>query len=152
MSSLKLIDEATGQSIETTGCATFLPYMGIEQVNLGLGRASLTWQFDEGCHANGMKVAHGGVVGTLLDVVMGYAASNATGELQPIATVAMTTHFIQPISGKVTAQGSVSRAGSGLVYCVGEVRNAAGEIAAQGLATFKIMRARASAEISGACQ
>jgi uncharacterized protein (TIGR00369 family) len=81
--------------------------------------------------------AHGGLVMTMLDIALGWAAKEAAHDAQSFMTVDMQVQFLAPGMGEITAEGRVTRAGRSLVFCEGEARNAEGEMIARATGLFK---------------
>lgn len=115
----------------------FLKLIGVHDLEVEAGQAKVRLSFDPTRHANGIGVAHGGVICTLLDVVMGYAAFSWGERPGPIVTVDQSVQFASAVDGCVYAQGNVTRGGRSLVFCRAEIHNAAGELVASGMGTFK---------------
>jgi uncharacterized protein (TIGR00369 family) len=94
---------------------------------------------------NSWDVAHGGVVMTLLDVVMAHAARSvrdAADHATPgIVTVEMKTSFMRPASGRLLATGRLMHGTTSLAFCEGSVRDEAGALCAHATGTFKFLRA-----------
>jgi len=113
------------------------------------------WRFDSGMAEIGLEVrpemknswdvAHGGVVMTLLDVVMAHAARSvrdAADHATPgIVTVEMKTSFMRPASGRLLATGRLMHGTTSLAFCEGSVRDEAGALCAHATGTFKFLRA-----------
>jgi len=112
------------------------------------------WRFDSG-HAevsldlqptmmNSWQVAHGGVVMTLLDVVMAHAARSVrdAGEhgTPGIVTLEMKTSFMRPATGRLVAWGHLLHGTKGTAFCEGSVRDATGALCAHATGTFKFLR------------
>jgi len=123
------------------------------------------WRFDSGIAEIGLQVrpemknswdvAHGGVVMTLLDVVMAHAARSvrdAADHATPgIVTVEMKTSFMRPASGRLLATGRLLHGTKSLAFCEGSVRDEAGALCAHATGTFKFLRAlKRGAEIDAA--
>ena len=123
------------------------------------------WRFDGGFAEislevrpemqNSWAVAHGGVVMTLLDVVMAHAARSArdaTDHGTPgIVTVEMKTSFMRPATGRLTATGQLLHGTKSMAFCEGSVRDAGGALCAHATGTFKFLRAlKRGAEIDAA--
>lgn len=124
----------------------FVAQMGCQLDRLEKGRAELSLAVQDGVHTNLFGVAHGGVLMTLLDVAMAYAArslSNEVEEGEPIGvvTVDLTTQFLRPGEGHLQAVGEVVRRADRLAFCEGRVLNERGQVCAQATGTFKYMRA-----------
>jgi uncharacterized protein (TIGR00369 family) len=93
---------------------------------------------------NSWQVAHGGVVMTLLDVVMAHAArsvrEDGQGSAPGIVTVEMKTSFMRPAEGRLVATGSLLHGTSRMAFCEGSVRDAGGALCAHATGTFKYLR------------
>ena len=113
------------------------------------------WRFDSGQAEvsldvrpemqNSWAVAHGGVVMTLLDVVMAHAARSvrdADDHGTPgIVTVEMKTSFMRPATGRLMATGQLLHGAKRMAFCEGSVRDERGALCAHATGTFKFMRA-----------
>ena len=112
------------------------------------------WRFDSGIAEvsldlrpemqNSWQVAHGGVVMTLLDVVMAHAARSVrdAGEhgTPGIVTLEMKTSFMRPAAGRLVAWGHLLHGTKGTAFCEGSVRDAGGALCAHATGTFKFLR------------
>ena len=113
------------------------------------------WRFDSGIAEisldvrremeNSWAVAHGGVVMTLLDVVMAHAARSVRDADEHgtpgIVTVEMKTSFMRPATGRLLADGKLLHATKSMAFCEGSVRDAKGALCAHATGTFKFVRA-----------
>lgn len=123
------------------------------------------WRFDGGFAEvslevrpemqNSWAVAHGGVVMTLLDVVMAHAARSVRDDTDHgapgIVTIEMKTSFMRPAIGRLMATGHLLHGTKRLAFCDGSVRDAGGALCAHATATFKFLRAlKRGAEIDAA--
>jgi len=120
----------------------FLKLLGLTQGEAppGESRLQLPVLREELC--NLLPAAHGGVLMTLLDVAMARAAtSHPKAGSTSVVTVEMSTRFIKPGRGALTAIGRVLHAGGSLCSTEAEVRNPAGELVASAQGTFKYWRA-----------
>ena len=112
------------------------------------------WRFDNGIAEisldvrpemqNSWQVAHGGVVMTLLDVVMAHAARSvrdADEQGTPgIVTVEMKTSFMRPATGRLIANGKLLHGTKGMAFCEGSVHDDHGALCAHATGTFKFLR------------
>ncbi len=89
---------------------------------------------------NSFHVAHGGVVSTLADVALAVAAISGDGAAKGAATVSLSLNFIGPGKGTLRAEARCQRSGGGLSFAEGEIRDAAGDLVAQAMGTFKLRR------------
>jgi uncharacterized protein (TIGR00369 family) len=90
-------------------------------------------------HLNGLDVAHGGVVMTLLDVVMAIAARSSDPEQQGVVTIEMKTSFLRPAKGELRALGWCDHRSTTMAFCRGEIQDESGRLLAQAMGTFKRM-------------
>lgn len=133
-------------SVPPLSRSPFVAQLGCQLDRLEKGQAELSLVVQEGVHTNLFGVAHGGVLMTLLDVVMAYAA-RSLGQGQPdgepvgVVTVEMSTQFLRPGEGHLRAVGEVLRLEERLAFCEGRVLNERGQVCAQASGTFKYMRA-----------
>jgi uncharacterized protein (TIGR00369 family) len=123
----------------------FVNVLGAELQRYEGGQAELTLQLREDAHTNSFGVAHGGVLMTLLDVVMAHAARSIHRH-QPdggpgLVTLEMKTSFMRPGLGLLTAHGSILHSTAKLAFCEGRVIGGDGELCAHATATFKFLRA-----------
>jgi len=89
-------------------------------------------------HMNSWQVAHGGVVMSVLDIVMGLSAKSLDAASIGATTVELKTNFIKAATGRITARGRAHRAGRTLVFVEGELHNDAQELLAHATGTFKL--------------
>jgi uncharacterized protein (TIGR00369 family) len=111
------------------------------------------WRFDGGVAEislvvrpemqNSWAVAHGGVVMTLLDVVMAHAARSARDEGEHaapgIVTVEMKTSFMRPATGRLMATGKLLHGSPRMAFCEGSVHDESGALCAHATGTFKFL-------------
>jgi len=94
---------------------------------------------------NSWAVAHGGVVMTLLDVVMAHAARSVRDDTDHgapgIVTVEMKTSFMRPATGRLMATGHLLHGTKSMAFCEGSVHDASGALCAHATGTFKFLRA-----------
>ncbi|SDN27408.1 PaaI family thioesterase [Pseudomonas jinjuensis] len=91
-------------------------------------------------HVNSLGNTHGGVLMTILDVVMAFNASQRDEQKRACVTIEMKTNFLSPggmVGDLIEAVGCVRRHTRSIAFCEGEVRNAAGEVVATASGTFK---------------
>ena len=121
----------------------FINDLGIEFIGAEAGRATIALQL-QARHLNSWHVAHGGVIMTLLDVAMSVAGRT----LDPLArggvTVEMKTSFLQPghAGARLIASGHAFHRSTTMAFCDGEVRDAADNLIAKAMGTFKYLHRR----------
>ncbi len=144
-------------SLEFKNRIPFVEALGLELLRFEGGEAELALSPREE-HMNGLKMAHGGVVMTLLDVAMAHAArsprSGETVHARGVVTVEMKTTFMRPGIGRLYARGKVLTQTHTLSFCEASLFDAANKLVAHATGTFKLLRAvsagsRATAPIDG---
>ncbi|KRT70010.1 MAG: PaaI family thioesterase [Candidatus Methylomirabilales bacterium] len=92
---------------------------------------------------NRSGVVHGGVLCTLMDEAIGWAAYNSLGEGAQLVTAELKINFLEAAtSGTLTAHGRVIRQGKHLVVGEGDVLDHDGRRVARGLGTWMIISPR----------
>lgn len=90
-------------------------------------------------HLNRRGVAHGGVVGALLDSALGTAVVAAITREEWCGTMQLSIQFREPVfPGTVTAEGRMARRGRTAAFAEGEIRDDRGKVlaTAQGVWTI----------------
>lgn len=126
----------------------FVEELGLELWGFGDGKAELRVDLAQ-AHLNSWEVAHGGVLMTMLDVVMAHAArsthssshTHASDHGPGVATVEMKTSFMRPAEGELRALGTLLHRTTTMAFTEGSVFNGAGQLCAHATATFKFLRA-----------
>ncbi|WAH60697.1 PaaI family thioesterase [Pseudomonas silvicola] len=91
-------------------------------------------------HMNGGASAHGGLLMTMMDVVM--ACSTHLRDNRMCVTVDLQTQFLRPGGGVgtlITARGRLRGGGRTLVFCDAQIHNEAGDLLAIGTGTFRFV-------------
>lgn len=114
--------------------------LGITSVDPAQGDASALTIEISAPHHNTRKVAHGGVLMTLLDAAVCRAARNADPEKRPVATVELKTTFMQPGAGRLVAKGACLHRTPSMAFCEAEVRDGDDRLIARGSATLRYLR------------
>jgi len=82
---------------------------------------------------------HGGVILTMLDVVMASAAVSLVDFTRTAVTLNLNTSFLRPGLGRIVADGIALDASDGVVSCSAEARDASGELVASALGSFRYL-------------
>jgi acyl-CoA thioesterase len=116
----------------------FVRDLGIEFISAENGHAVLALDLTTR-HLNSWKVAHGGVLMTLLDVAMAVAGRTLDAAAGGGITVEMKTNFLQPANAgtRLLASGHAYHRSSSMAFCDGEVRDTEGRFIAKAMGTFK---------------
>jgi acyl-CoA thioesterase len=129
------------QSIAFPNDIPFIKDLGVELISAGGGRAIVALDL-AARHLNSWSVAHGGVLMTLLDLVMAVAGRSLDPAAGGGVTVEMKTSFLQPAHAGtrlVASAHAFHRSGS-MAFCDGEVRDRDERLIAKALGTFKYQR------------
>ncbi len=93
----------------------------------------------EAIHLSYAKLAHGGMIFTLLDAALGRTVMSHIPQGMQCPTVEMKINYFRPASsGKLTAKGKIINLSKTLCYAEGEVINEAGKLIARATGTFFI--------------
>lgn len=122
----------------------FVQQLGLELHAIGDGEAELRLTVVEQ-HLNSWRVAHGGVVMTLLDVAMAHAARSVNRHLPDlgpgVVTVEMKTSFMRPGEGQLRAVGKLLHRSTTMAFCEGSIYGEGDKLCAHATGTFKYLRA-----------
>ncbi len=125
----------------------FLYDLGVEFLEMEGGHAVLGLDLTER-HMNSWQITHGGVIMTMLDVVMAMAGRSLSAEHKGVVTIEMKTSFIQPggvSGGRLEARGKAFHQSTTMCFCEGEVWNG-DQLVAKAMGTFKYLRRLTSGE------
>jgi uncharacterized protein (TIGR00369 family) len=93
-------------------------------------------------HMNSWHVTHGGVVMTLLDVVMSMAGRSLDPEARGGVTIEMKTSFMEPggkAGSRIVAKGHAFHRSTTMCFCEGELWND-DRMVAKAMGTFKFLK------------
>lgn len=125
----------------------FLRDMGVEFLGMGEGEAQVALNL-EPRHMNSWQVAHGGVVMSLLDVVMSMAGRSLDPAARGGVTIEMKTSFMQPAGrpgDRIVAKGKAMHRSTSMCFCEGELWHS-GRLVAKAMGTFKYLTRLDAAE------
>jgi len=89
---------------------------------------------------NSWGATHGGVIMTMLDLVMSWAVRGHYGVVGGVLTVDLSVGFMKGSFGdKVTAEGRVLHGGKSTAFCEAEARDNKGALLAKAIGTFKLL-------------
>ncbi len=123
----------------------FLSDLGVEFLGMGDGEAQVALTL-QARHCNSWHVAHGGVVMTLLDVVMAMAGRSLDPDARGGVTVEMKTSFVQPAGNagsRIVARGRAFHRSTTMVFCEADLWNE-DRLVAKAMGTFKYLKRSAS--------
>ena len=119
----------------------FLTDLGVEFLGMADGRAQITLNLSER-HMNSWRVTHGGVIMTLLDVVMSLAGRSLDPESRAGVTVEMKTSFLQPAGSpgsRLVASGHAFHQSTTMCFCEAELHTNE-KLVAKAMGTFKYLK------------
>ena len=117
----------------------FVEQLGIRLVEVGRERAIVSLKRRPEL-LNSWSATHGGVIMTMLDLVMSMAVRGHYNDLKAgVLTVDMSIGFLDASKGDVSAEGRVLRAGRSTAFCEAEAHDAEGRILAKAIGTFKLL-------------
>ena len=92
---------------------------------------------------NSWGATHGGVIMTMLDLVMSWAVRGHYGVEGGVLTVDLSVGFMKGSFGdRVTAEGKVLHGGKSTAFCEAEARDDQGALLAKAIGTFKLLSDR----------
>lgn len=123
----------------------FLDYCSIQRPEPADGRCT-AWVAPRPELMNSMRMAHGGLLMTLMDAAMGGAARSLQPEGVTVITIDMQVSFIGPARGRIEARGRVVRATRSLIFTDCEVFDEGMQLVARATGLFRpVERSRMSA-------
>ncbi|MEO6033306.1 MAG: PaaI family thioesterase [Burkholderiaceae bacterium] len=121
----------------------FAEALGFELLRFEDGQAEIAVEL-RAEQTNYWAVAHGGVLMTLLDVVMAHAArspgSRADQDVSGVVTIEMKTSFMRPGKGRLVGKARLLHRSASLAFCEGSVFDAQGQLVAASSGTFKYLK------------
>jgi uncharacterized protein (TIGR00369 family) len=120
----------------------FVDKLGFELVAFGDSAAEMAVDLQPDM-CNSWSVAHGGVIMTLLDVVMAHAARADPGVAQAstgVVTIEMKTSFMRPGTGRLVGKGRLLHRTASMAFCEATVLDGEGQLAAHATGTFKYLK------------
>lgn len=88
---------------------------------------------------NVIGAVHGGVVVTLLDVVMASAAVSCVNFQKTVVTLNLNSSFLEPGRGVLIAQGELVESDDDVAWCQARVLDAQGRLVAKAQGSFRYL-------------
>ena len=130
--------QSPDQRPDLTSFTPFVEHLGAEFVSAQDGQSEIMLRLAPH-HLNGLGVAHGGVVMTLLAVTMALAARSADPANMAVVTIEMKTSFLRPAKGELHAFGHCDHRSTSMAFCRADLKDASGRLLAQAMGTFRRM-------------
>jgi uncharacterized protein (TIGR00369 family) len=128
----------TGHRSEFGVTIPFVEELGIRLVEQNRERAIVSLKHRPQL-LNSWGAAHGGVLMTMLDLVMSMAVRGHYSVSAGVLTVDMSVGFLNASRDDVSAEGRVLHAGRSTAFCESEARDSEGRILAKAIGTFKLL-------------
>jgi uncharacterized protein (TIGR00369 family) len=119
----------------------FMQLLGVQREFSRDGRARLVVDARHELK-NPIGAMHGGVVATLLDVVMASAAVSKIDFVRTAVTLNLNTSYLQPGHGRLTADGEVIHSDDEVAWCQATVSDEGGGLVARATGTFRYLDLR----------
>ena len=117
----------------------FTEHLGVQLVESTKERAVVSLQKRPEL-LNSWGATHGGVIMTMLDLVMSWAVRGHYGVGGGVLTVDLSVGFMKGSFGdKVIAEGRVLHGGKSTAFCEAEARDDQGALLAKAIGTFKLL-------------
>ncbi|MBB1603788.1 PaaI family thioesterase [Variovorax sp. UMC13] len=132
--------QAPSFSAEAFAALPFMALLGVRREFSRDGRARLVVDMRPEL-LNPTHSMHGGVVATLVDVVMASAAVSRVNFRKTAVTLNLNTSYLQPGHGRLTADGEVLSvdADGSVVQCQACVTDAEGRVVARSIGSFRYL-------------
>lgn len=127
-----------------SGLDMYIPFaekLGVRMLHRRVGDVGLELELIDD-HMNSWQMAHGGVIMSMFDIVMGMSAKTLDDASSGATTVELKTNFLKAATGRLTARALAQRAGRSLVFVEGELRNEPQDLLARATGTFKLRYSR----------
>jgi uncharacterized protein (TIGR00369 family) len=125
----------TSESNNPLAGSQFIEDLGVKLIHWQDGRASIELEVVKRL-SNRLGMAHGGVISTMLDQVMGLAWRSLGQDRAPGGTINLNVNFIAPGNGILKANGRLIRFTKSSAFCEGDITDAAGGIIATAQGVF----------------
>jgi uncharacterized protein (TIGR00369 family) len=120
---------------------SFMQLLGVQRVFSHDGRARLVVGARQELE-NPIGAMHGGVVATLVDVVMASAAVSKIDFVRTAVTLNLNTSYLQPGRGRLTADGEVIDFDDEVAWCQATVSDESGCLVARATGSFRYLDIR----------
>lgn len=119
----------------------FADHLGIRLVEASKERAVIAIERKPEL-LNSLGGFHGGVIMTMLDLVMTVAVRAHHGVAWGVVTIDMSIGFLRPGGDLIQATGRVLRGGKTTSFCESEAHDGAGRLLAKAIGTFQLVEPR----------
>jgi uncharacterized protein (TIGR00369 family) len=119
----------------------FMQLLGVQREFSRDGRARLVVGARHDLE-NLIGAMHGGVIATLVDVVMASAAVSKIDFVRTAVTLSLDTRYLQPGRGRLTADGEVLDCDDEIAWCQATVSDQSGRLVARATGSFRYLDLR----------
>ena len=132
----ELSPERAEEIHKAIGNIPFAKLLGIELVEIALGRAKLSLTIKDDLKRN-YGIVHGGAIASLIDSATAFATLSLLEAGQRTTTIDMTVQFLRPLSsGHAIAEAKVVRAGRRIFSVSADVYDDNQNLVATALSTY----------------
>lgn len=117
----------------------FMQYLGLKAEHLGDGMARTRLPVNPWL-VNSRGDVHGGTLMSVLDFTLSAAARSHDPQNLGVATIEMSTHFMDAARGELVFEAKALRVGRSTAFTEGSVINADGKTVCVARATFRLIR------------
>ena len=125
----------TSDSNNPLAGSQFIEDLGVKLIDWQDGRACIELEIVKRLSYR-LGMAHGGVISTLLDQVMGLAWRSMGQDRVPGGTINLNVNFIAPGNGMLKANGRLIRFTKSSAFCEGDITDSSGSIIASAQGVF----------------
>jgi len=143
-----------GNSVQAAAAYPVIPFcefLGLRIEEMEVDRAVVSVDVEDK-HMNSMRVSHGGVLLSAMDLACGMAAAlrKAPEPRRRTVTVSLTTQFIAPVrAGRLTVAGRCVADGRSVVYCEAEARDGEDRLVGTATGAFRVVRDPPEGRVEG---
>jgi uncharacterized protein (TIGR00369 family) len=117
----------------------FLKLLGVKITKMSDGIGEVTLEIEDK-HMNSWKVAHGGVLLTLVDAAMAISARASDPDDRSVVTIELKNSFMQAAQGNVRVEGKTVHQSSTMAFCEARVFDANEKLCCLATGTFKYFK------------
>jgi len=115
--------------------------LGMEVIEIGPGRATISIETSKELHANQQGTIHGGLISELADAAIGTAHSTFIERGESFTTIELKINFYRPVfSGSLKAKAYPLHKGKNISHYLCEVKNAEDKTVAMATSTVMTLR------------
>lgn len=115
----------------------FYAHLGLELQSLGDGACAARLP-SQPHFCNSYGSLHGGILASVLDVVLSQAVLSTLEKSATASTISLTVNYLAPAKGDVVGTGSVVKSGKTIAFARAEVTDSTGGVVCSATAAFRV--------------